>query len=86
MYNIEELVGPSLQEVFVKYQQSTFSPSTIALIGIQVVRFAKTAQKAPKSSQSWSHSQRTNSGENSTVLQDNRNEPLLGRPSGCEKD
>jgi hypothetical protein len=37
MYSIEELVGPSLQEVFTKYQQSHFSHSTIALIGLQVV-------------------------------------------------
>ena len=39
MYTVEELVGPSLQEVFVKYQKSQFSKTTIALIGMQVVAF-----------------------------------------------
>lgn len=37
MCSIEELVGPSLHEVFTKYQQSQFSNRTIALIGLQVV-------------------------------------------------
>lgn len=55
MYSIEELVGPSLQEVFVKYQQSHFTPGTIALIGMQVVCSLKAAKKTAKPSQSRSH-------------------------------
>jgi serine/threonine protein kinase len=45
MYNVEELVGPSLQEVFTKYQQSHFSASTIALIGLQVLKKLQSLHK-----------------------------------------
>lgn len=48
MCSIEELVGPNLHEVFTKYQQNSFSISTIALIGLQIVCFFHTAQKASK--------------------------------------
>lgn len=48
MCNIEELVGPNLQEVFAKYQQYHFSNSTIALIGIQVVKEGHGSSKSFK--------------------------------------
>ena len=69
MCSIEELVGPSMHEVFTNYQQNQFSNSTIALIGLQVVVSPHVAEKTSESAQSRNNAQQLDTHQSPIVLQ-----------------